>query len=107
MEQRRLGRSDMYVSTLCLGAMTWGEKNNEAEGFAQMDPPWLQASTSLTPPKCMPPPPAEKTYGTTGTIIGDWFRTRPSQHVKAVLTSKVAGCSAPPDSAVRIYRRSG
>ncbi|MDX1575162.1 MAG: aldo/keto reductase, partial [Kiloniellales bacterium] len=37
MEYRRLGRGDIEVSIICLGSMTWGEQNSEAEGFAQMD----------------------------------------------------------------------
>ena len=37
MEMRRLGRTDLSVSRICLGTMTWGQQNTEAEGFEQMD----------------------------------------------------------------------
>lgn len=37
MQKRRLGQTDLAVSALCLGTMTWGEQNDEAEAFAQMD----------------------------------------------------------------------
>ena len=37
MQKRRLGRTDLHVSAICLGTMTWGEQNTEADGHAQMD----------------------------------------------------------------------
>ena len=37
MNTRPLGRTDLHVSTLCLGSMTWGEQNDESEAFAQLD----------------------------------------------------------------------
>ena len=37
MQKRRLGRTDIHVSAICLGTMTWGEQNTEADGHAQMD----------------------------------------------------------------------
>jgi aryl-alcohol dehydrogenase-like predicted oxidoreductase len=37
MQRRRLGRTDIHVSAVCLGTMTWGQQNSEAEGYRQMD----------------------------------------------------------------------
>ena len=37
MQRRRLGRTDIHVSAVCLGTMTWGQQNSEAEGHRQMD----------------------------------------------------------------------
>ena len=58
MHKRRLGRTDLLVTQICLGSMTWGQQNTEAEGHAQMDlafsrgvkarRPWLDRNLSVS-----------------------------------------------------------
>jgi aryl-alcohol dehydrogenase-like predicted oxidoreductase len=91
MQRRRLGRSDLMVSKLCLGTMTWGQQNSEAEGFAQMDAAIEAGINFFDTAEMYAVPPTPGSYGTTETIIGNWFRARPGMRDKVVLASKVAG----------------
>jgi len=93
METRRLGRSDIHVSKLCLGTMTWGEQNSEAEGFAQMDAALEAGINFFDTAEMYAVPPTAQSYGSTETIIGNWFRARPGRRGQVVLASKVAGRS--------------
>lgn len=93
MEKRRLGRSSIEVSQLCLGSMTWGEQNSQDEGFAQMDTALEAGINFIDTAEMYAVPPTAKTYGTTETIIGNWFRARPGRREQVVLASKVAGRS--------------
>lgn len=91
MELRRLGTTDLHVSALCLGTMTWGEQNGQDEAFAQMDYAVDQGINFFDTAEMYAVPPTEKTYGTTETIIGNWFRAHPGMRQKIVLASKVVG----------------
>lgn len=91
MEYRELGRTGLKVSSLCLGTMTWGEQNTRDEGFAQMDLAVGRGINFFDTAEMYAVPPTEKTYGTTETIIGEWFRARPGMRGKIVLASKVVG----------------
>jgi aryl-alcohol dehydrogenase-like predicted oxidoreductase len=91
MEKRQLGRTDLWVSKLCLGTMTWGEQNSEAEAFAQMDAAVEAGINFFDTAEMYAVPPTQKSYGTTETIIGNWFRARPGARQKLVLASKVCG----------------
>jgi aryl-alcohol dehydrogenase-like predicted oxidoreductase len=90
MEYRRLGRSDINVSVICLGTMTWGEQNTEAEGHQQMDYAIDQGVTFWDTAEMYAVPPRAETYGTTETIIGTWLKSR-GKRDKIVLASKIAG----------------
>ncbi len=90
MNYKKLGNTDLNVSTISLGTMTWGEQNTEKEGFEQMDYAldngvnfWDTAEIYAIPPK-------EETYGDTEVIIGNWFQKNKKRN-KIVLASKVAG----------------
>lgn len=93
MEKRRLGRTDILVSQLCLGTMTWGEQNTQEEGFAQMDAAIEAGINFFDTAEMYAVPPTEKSYGTTETIIGNWFRARPGMRDKVILASKATGRS--------------
>ncbi|MBD9427566.1 NADP(H)-dependent aldo-keto reductase [Pseudomonas sp. PDM15] len=90
MEYRQLGRSDLSVSALCLGSMTWGEQNSEAEGFAQIDCARAAGINFLDTAEMYPVPPRGETYGATERIIGNYFKTR-GNRADWILASKVAG----------------
>jgi len=90
MEYRQLGRSDLQVSALCLGSMTWGEQNSEAEGFAQIDRAKACGINFLDTAEMYPVPPRRDTYGATERIIGNYFKAR-GDRADWVLASKVAG----------------
>jgi len=54
MNYKKLGNTDLVVSTICLGTMTWGEQNTMEEGFEQMDYALDQDINFLMPLKCIP-----------------------------------------------------
>jgi len=93
MEKRELGRTGIKVTSICLGTMTWGEQNTQDEGFAQMDLAVERGINFFDTAEMYAVPPSERTYGTTETIIGNWFRARPGMREKIVLASKVCGQS--------------
>ena len=90
MEYRRLGRTDLKVSAICLGTMTWGEQNTEAEGHAQMDYAVEQGINFFDTAELYAIPPKPETQGSTERIIGSWFRARKNRD-KIILASKVCG----------------
>lgn len=90
MEYRQLGRSDIKVSALCLGSMTWGEQNTEAEGFAQIDQAKACGINFLDTAEMYPVPPRADSYGATERIIGNYFKAR-GNRADWILASKIAG----------------
>jgi len=92
MQYRKLGISDLNVSLLCLGTMTWGEQNTEAEAFTQMDMAINAGINFFDTAEMYPVPPKAETYTNTETIIGNWFNKH-NNRSKVILASKVAGRS--------------
>ncbi len=92
MEYRRLGRTDLKVSVICLGTMTWGEQNTEAEGHEQMDYALDQGVNFFDTAEMYSIPPKPETQGSTERIIGSWFKARGNRD-KVILASKVLGRS--------------
>ena len=99
MNYKKLGNTDLNVSTICLGTMTWGEQNTQNEAFEQMDYSldngvnfWDTAELYAVPPKA-------ETYGHTESIIGNWFE-KTKKRKDVILASKVGGPS-------RKYMRNG
>jgi len=90
MELRRLGRTDVQVSALCLGTMTFGEQNSEAEGHAQMDVALEKGINFFDAAELYPIPPRKETQGRTERIIGSWFK-KTGHRDKVVMATKVVG----------------
>jgi aryl-alcohol dehydrogenase-like predicted oxidoreductase len=99
MNYKKLGNTDINVSTISLGTMTWGEQNTQEEGFKQMDYALDQGVSFWDTAELYSVPPKEKTYGHTEIIIGNWFK-RSNKRSKVVLATKVAG-------PMRAYLRGG
>lgn len=90
MKKSRLGRTDLFVSRICLGSMTWGQQNTEEEGHAQMDMAFEHGVNFIDTAELYPIPPKAETQGRTETIIGTWMKTRRNRG-DVVLASKVVG----------------
>ena len=93
MEYRELGRTGVKVSALCLGTMTYGEQNTEAEGHEQMDYALERGINILDTAEIYPIPPRRETQGRTEKIIGTWLERRKMRD-KVLIATKVAGRSA-------------
>ncbi|HGX92583.1 MAG TPA: NADP(H)-dependent aldo-keto reductase [Candidatus Tenderia sp.] len=92
MEYRRLGRTDLNVSSLCLGTMTFGEQNSEADAHAQLDYALAAGINFIDTAEMYPVPPKAETQGLTEQYIGSWLKARGGRD-KIVLATKVAGPS--------------
>ncbi len=90
MNLKNLGNTDLKVSTICLGTMTWGEQNNEKEAFEQMNYALDNGINFFDTAEIYPSPCFEKTYGSTEKIIGNWFVEKKNR-TEVILASKVAG----------------
>lgn len=91
MKTRPLGRTGIAVSELCLGTMTWGSQNTEAEGHEQMDYAVAQGINFVDTAELYPTTPlSAETYGQTEEIIGSWFAAR-GRRDDIVLATKVTG----------------
>ena len=76
MKFNKLGNTNLKVSTICLGTMTWGEQNNQKEAFEQMDYALEKGVNFFDTAELYSIPPKEKTYGKTEEIIGSWFKEK-------------------------------
>jgi len=90
MNYKKLGNTDLDVSTICLGTMTWGEQNTQVEGFEQMDFALDQGVNFWDTAEIYSIPPREETFGSTEKIIGNWFE-KTKKRDKVILASKVCG----------------
>ena len=94
MNYKKLGNTDIKVSTICLGTMTWGEQNTMEEGFEQMDYAIDQGINFFDTAEAYPSPIFEKTYSNTEKIIGNWLNKKKNRD-KIILASKIAGPGLP------------
>jgi len=90
MNYKKLGNTDLKVSTICLGTMTWGEQNTQKEAFQQMDYAEDCDINFFDTAELYAVPPNKKTYGKTEEIIGNWFKQKNNRE-KIVLATKISG----------------
>jgi len=88
MEYTKLGRTDISVSRICLGTMTWGEQNTEAEAHEQLDYAIDAGINFIDTAEMYPVAPKKETQGLTETYIGTWLAKR-SDRDKLIIASKV------------------
>ena len=92
MKYRKLGTTDIDVSMICLGTMTWGEQNTEEEAHEQMDYALTQGINFFDTAELYAVPPNPKTQGRTEQFIGTWLRSR-GKREELILATKIAGPS--------------
>ncbi len=90
MEYRELGNTGIDVSVICLGTMTYGEQNTEAEAFEQMDYALSAGINFFDTAELYAIPARAETYGRTEEIVGNWLHARKNRD-KIILASKIAG----------------
>ena len=90
MNYKKLGSTDVDVSTICLGTMTWGEQNSKSDGFEQMDYAIDNGVNFWDTAEIYAIPMREETYGETENIIGEWFK-KTKKRDKIILATKVSG----------------
>ncbi len=90
MKMKTLGRTDVQVTEICLGTMTWGSQNTEAEGHAQIDLALEAGVNFMDTAEIYAVPRSPQTSGRTEEIIGNWFK-KTGKRDQWVLASKIAG----------------
>ena len=90
MKFKKLGATDLDVSLICLGTMTWGTQNSEKDAFEQMDYSLDKGINFFDTAEIYSVPPNSDSYGKTEVMIGNWFNQRKNRG-KIILASKVAG----------------
>src|SRR6476660_5173268 len=89
MQYQTLPGTDLQVSQVCLGTMTWGEQNSESDAHAQLERAVAHGVNFIDTAEMYPVPPRATTQGRTEAILGRWLRGRPRADV--VIATKVAG----------------
>ena len=92
MNLKKLGNTDIKVSSICLGTMTWGEQNTQKEAFEQMDYALDQGVNFFDTAELYAVPMKAETRGKTNQCIGEWF-LKTKKRNKIILADKVAGTS--------------
>jgi len=90
MQKTTLGNTDIQISRLCLGTMTWGEQNTEAQAHAQLDYAVERDINFIDTAEMYPVAPKAETQGLTETYLGNWLKKSGKRH-QLVLASKVVG----------------
>lgn len=100
MKMNPLGSSGLNVSDICLGTMTWGIQNTQADADAQMAIALEAGINFIDTAEMYPVPPGSDTYGDTECVIGDWLSRHTAQRSDLIIMTKIAGAGLP-------YIRSG
>ncbi|MEX0385757.1 NADP(H)-dependent aldo-keto reductase [Spiribacter onubensis] len=90
MEYRKLGNTDLEVSALCLGTMTYGKQNTQEEASSQLDLAVERGINFIDTAEMYPVPPEKDTQGATETMIGNWLAAR-GRRDDLIIATKIAG----------------
>ncbi|MUP44800.1 NADP(H)-dependent aldo-keto reductase [Gramella sp. BOM4] len=90
MKYSKLPNSDLKVSKICLGSMTWGQQNTEAEGHSQIDYALDRGVNFIDTAEMYSVPARPETQGSTENIIGSWIK-KTGRRDDVIIASKVAG----------------
>ncbi len=93
MLYRHLGKTDLKVSIIGLGTMTYGEQNSEAEAHTQLDYAFDHAINFIDTAELYPVPPKSETQGRTEAYIGSWLKKQPEKRQKIIIATKIVGPS--------------
>ena len=92
MNYKKLGNSNLNISTISMGTMTWGEQNTVEEAFEQMDYAYDQGINIFDSAELYPVPPSADTQGETSRILGQWVKSRKIRD-KVIIADKIVGRS--------------
>jgi len=95
MKKVKLGSSDLQVSEVCLGSMTWGQQNSQSEAIEQIDYALDQGINFIDTAEMYPVPPSKETRGSTESYIGNWIAANRARRDEVVLATKVVGKGIP------------
>ena len=95
MEYSKLGSSDLSVSRVCLGSMTWGIQNTQQEADQQIEFALSKGINFIDTAELYPVPPSGEKYGETERIIGNWIKRNPTKRNEFILASKISGNGVP------------
>ena len=93
MQKIQLGQSDLHVTPICLGTMTFGEQVDEPTAHAVLSRSLARGIDFIDTAEMYAVPARKETFGATETILGNWFKANPGAREKLTLASKVAGPS--------------
>ncbi len=93
MQYRKLGHTDIDVSVICLGSMTWGEQNTPAEARRQLDFAVAQGINFIDTAELYPSPIRAETQGRTETYLGTWLKRRPDRD-RLIIATKICPAAA-------------
>ena len=89
MKKKKLGNTEIMVSEICLGTMTWGQQNNEEEAHNQLSFAIEKGINFIDTAEMYAVPPKKETYGLTETYIGSWLKNQ--DRSKIILATKISG----------------
>ena len=95
MKYRKLGSSNLNISEVCLGSMTWGKQNTQEDTNQQLDYALERGINFIDTAEMYPIPPTAETYGRTEQYIGNWLAANPEKRKNIVLATKIAGGGLP------------
>jgi len=95
MEYTKLGNTDVDISRVCLGTMTWGTQNDQNDADEQIEYALSQGINFFDTAEMYAVPPTADTYGKTESIIGNWIARNSQRRSEIVLASKIAGNGLP------------